>query len=256
MMYTLVSKNLNLGDLKMLNIDDPSVQLAKSRYEGPRKGPKPVFAFDLLLEKYLDSELSIADIARELKTSSGVILYNFQNHFRGLVPDYLKNCMNRLKVARAKQRRKLIADLHKADSASGAALFYKRAKQKKIPCERIYYYKRLMTRFVKTRSKLCYISICNKPKLMRGQSIRRTFRFPVNKITVAGADFIVFVAKSATRTDFYIFTAAELLTFQGNEKVFYVQDVTTPAVNKVTPTEQQSFIEAHRNAWEILKTAV
>ncbi len=228
---------------------------ARLFYERPRKGPKPKFPFEPLYEMFCDPKLTIKDIARKIHSSHSHVFFLLNNFFCDIIPAQLRDPQLRKEQVDYQRKLKTIRDLEMKDDKSAAAILTAELRYRQIPCERIYTSDGLMKKYVKVNGQVCYVGHNKRPRRARSEHFRRYFVFPTHKETIDDAKFVVLIAESEQRKDFYIFPVEKLIDFHGLSKTIYIPDITTPPLKRVQlNADQVMFNEAHDN-WEILKTA-
>lgn len=237
----------------MLGLSNKKVQRVKQKFEKNKRGKNSTLSFDDLYRKFADSSLTFVQIAKQVNRTPEDIRQIYSKYFQTIVPEDQKTGHGRRKaITRARHLQK-VEELMKGETESAAAILTAKAKVKQIPCQRIYTSEGLMVRYVKIRGKLCYTLVRNKSRLYGKNTICKYYHFPISKQAIRNVEFVILIAKSDVREDFYIFRKSELANFEGERRHHYICDVTTPPIRKGRVTENTTLYENHRNAWHLLK---
>lgn len=237
----------------MLGLSSKKVQRVKQIFEKNKRGKRNTLSFDDLYKKFANQSLTFVQIAKQVQRTPENIRQIYSKYFKAIAPKDQKTGHGRRKaITRARHIQK-VEQLMEVETESAAAILTAKAKVKQIPCQRIYTSEGLMMRYVEIRGKLCYTLVRNKSRLYGKNTICKYYHFPISKQAIRNVEFVILIAKSEVREDFYIFRKSDLENFNGSRRHHYICDVTTPPIRKGRVTENTTLYEDHRNAWHLLK---
>ena len=239
----------------MLKITNPRVLAVKHRYENPTRGPKRTHTpFEDMYRYYSNPDLSYIDIAEIIGTTKQNVHQTFEI-FKPIMPGNLQSGFDRRKL-RTKRGYETKAERFKnqdLDSATG--ILKTMLDRRRISCRRIFTKDGFKKHYAYVRDYLCYVLVCTQSRKYSKQTVCKHFHFPVSNSAIKKVDFVILIAQTSERADYYILPKNKLDVPEGKTKNFYVKDVTTPSIIKQRVTPNTIFFEDHRNAWPLIRKA-